>query len=242
MELKKCRWCNAKEKLVNSHIIPKCFYETQSNEYYREFNSNQYIKSSHSGKYDQIFCENCENRYSYIDNNAFLILNKNFNTISEENINQYIIHNTETNNYVQQIKKFLAYTLYKTYVSNYFLNMKLPKVQKRLIKRVLNTGCNFSEKEIIFNIRKMNNEDLKALIVFPVCTPCVDGNKNIYYSLMFSGYVFIISVQFSKIYKDILPTFFEKKLIFEKEDRAPEDMKQYVKKLLSTSKSAKFFF
>lgn len=78
-----CKFCDKSKKLINSHIIPKCFYH---NEKGVTINANfkAFETSPQKMLIEKLFCENCDNSFSDLEKYAYAFFYKHIPENKEE--------------------------------------------------------------------------------------------------------------------------------------------------------------
>ena len=118
--MRTCRLCGRERKLVDSHIIPRAFFQIEPDQPPRLFSNRRefHPRRAPKGVYDQIVCEACERRFSEYDNYAVKLL------IRERVVREPIKHRGATIAYVvpdidyKNLKLFVIAVLWRASVSD----------------------------------------------------------------------------------------------------------------------------
>lgn len=117
-----CRLCEQEKELVDSHIIPRSFYEIgekNSKEITKIVTNTEgsYPKKSPKGIYEQIVCLDCENSFSPWDDYAFRFLVGNSKRNKKTQLKDIIGLEVRKFNYLR-LKLFFLSLLWRSSVSN----------------------------------------------------------------------------------------------------------------------------
>ncbi len=119
-----CRYCGLKKTLVDSHIIPKCFYKPLilSKRGLKKFSSKEgdYPKRAPIGIYDStILCQDCEKIFQHFDNYGCKILlhSKSQRKIEKDEFNNIIGYSILNIDYVK-LKLFFMSILWRADISS----------------------------------------------------------------------------------------------------------------------------
>ncbi len=158
-----CKFCLKDKKLINAHIIPRCFFETMRDQGdNRPFQllsntTGEYLKKSQIGLYDKnILCEDCEKVFQKYDDYACKILLSN-----NINDNDYILGPNE---------KRIGYKLENVDYKNlklFFLSVLWrASISKRKEFKKVDTGISFENclKVMIKNSNPGNIDDFLVVI------------------------------------------------------------------------------
>lgn len=202
-----CRMCLKEKKLVDSHIIPRSFFEVlRTDERFLEIHSNkkgEFVKKSPIGIYDQIVCLECEKLFQTYDEYACKILLNSAENIQEiKNGEEHIasvIKNYDYNN----LKLFFISVLWRASVSKniYFEHVKLGPYEEIFCKMIINGN---SDEEDIFPsvISKFKNESVGEKFILDPRPVRIDNIK--FYSIYLgSGYKIFVKVDKQKMPEEL---------------------------------------
>lgn len=119
-----CKFCGQEKKLIDAHIIPKCFYLALKNKFsYINFDAclkNRQYKIYQNGGYDKnILCEDCDNNIiGKFDAEAKMVLLDNFSQYKYEYFGANKIYKIDNSYYdYNKLRKFFISILWRASIS-----------------------------------------------------------------------------------------------------------------------------
>jgi hypothetical protein len=114
-----CKFCGQKKELINSHIIPKCFYQIKTMGSMSRINSKtQQIdyKNHQNGLKEPLLCKECDNQLGILDEYAnkvlFYIIPKHEFKVITESVKEYLLEVSDFD--YDKLRRFFISLVWRT--------------------------------------------------------------------------------------------------------------------------------
>lgn len=195
-----CKFCLKENKLIDAHILPRCFYENMRDDRNKPFLKLTNIKGEHFQKcwigfYDSsIICEDCEKIFQKYDDYACRTLLSDFNESNfifdySKNKVAYKLNNIE----YEKLKLFFLSVLWRASVSERkeFKKVNIGPFEKSLRNMIQNNNPG-QVNDFLIITERFNDFFGKEFLMDPYKLRL--GGINFYHFYLGAGYGFYIKV------------------------------------------------
>lgn len=164
-----CKFCGKNKKIIQSHIIPKSFYQIKIQGRYEGINPHKlFLDKVHSqnGLKEPLLCKECDNKLGYFDNHAYRFL---FNDVPHlyftptpiPGILETYLHSSEFN--YNNLKRFFISLVWRASICNK-IPLSLGTYEEKALKILKNEMLDSETLFVPLIYRKETNPNVDAII------------------------------------------------------------------------------